>query len=401
MEEYPDVVGTEPAPLPRRKPGSGLGEDPADGVRAWRASLGSVVEQTPVPAKEPEQKRRRVFRWRTFVALPLVAVLGVTAVALWPQRPAKTVTAIFPSAVGIHEGSDVRVLGVRIGKVTRVVPQGRTVRVELSYDATIPVPIDAGALIVAPSVVSDRYIQLAPAYDRGEVLPDKAQLPVGRTAVPIELDEIYAALDKLNVALGPNGANAEGALSELVRVGAENLKGNGESLNETLDSLAKAMTTLSEGRQDLFGTVANLQEFTTMLARSDVAVREFNGRMAQVSEQLAAEGDELGAAVQDLARALREITTFVQANRAELKANVAALADLTGILVRQQRALIEVLDVAPLALSNLNLAYNPASGTTDTRDNALGPYDPARFVCQLLAETVPAAQLPVACGLLP
>ncbi len=339
--------------------------------------------------------------WRAVAAAALVAVLAVTAVVFWPQRPGKTLTAIFPSALGIHEGSDVRVLGVRIGKVTRVLPQGRTVRVELSYDATIAIPIGVNALIIPPSVVSDRYIQLAPAYDKGETLPDKAQLPIGRTAVPIELDEIYAALDKLNVALGPNGANKEGALSELVRVGAENLRGNGESLNETLDGLSRAMTTLFEGRQDLFGTVANLQEFTTMLARSDVAVREFNGRMAQVSEQLAQEGDELAAAVQDLARALRDITSFVQANRAELKANVAALADLTGILVRQQRALIEVLDVAPLALSNLNLSYNPASGTTDTRDNALGPYDPARFVCKLLAETVPAPQLPAACGLLP
>ena len=80
---------------------------------------------------------------------------------------------------------------------------------------------------------------------------------------------------------------------------------------------------------------------------------------------------------------------------------MAALADLTGVLVRQQTALIEVLDVAPLALSNLNLAYNPRSGTMDTRDNALGPYDPARFVCTLLAETVPAPQVPAACGLLP
>jgi hypothetical protein len=41
--------------------------------------------------------------------------------------------------------------------------------------------------------------------------------------VPIELDEIYAALDKLNVALGPNGANEKGALAQLVHVGAANL----------------------------------------------------------------------------------------------------------------------------------------------------------------------------------
>ena len=67
-----------------------------------------------------------------------------------------------------------------------------------------------------------------------------------------------------------------------------------------------------------------------------------------------------------------------------------ALADITGVLVRQQKAIIDILDVAPLTLSNLNLAYNARSGTLDTRDDALGPYDPASYVCSLMVDLVPA-----------
>lgn len=338
---------------------------------------------------------------KKLLASGLALGIVVAALVFWPKSPQHALAAVFPSAVGVHPGSDVRVLGVKVGEVTSVQPQGRTVLVQMVYDAELKIPAEAKALIVPPSVVSDRYIQLAPAYTGGDALPDGARLPIGRTVVPIELDEIYAALDKLNVALGPNGANEKDALAELVHVGAANMAGNGQSLHATLDGLSKALTTLSDGRQDLFGTVRNLQEFTKMLAQSDTAVREFNARMAQVAEELAAEGDELALAVRNLARALADITTFVQANREELKQNVAALADLTGVLVKQQRALIEVLDVAPLALSNLNLSYNPASGTTDTRDNAMGPYDPAQFVCKLLAETLPVAQLPPVCGVLP
>ena len=51
--------------------------------------------------------------------------------------------------------------------------------------------------------------------------------------------------------------------------------------------------------------------------------------------------------------------------------------------MRQQQAIVDVLDVAPLALSNLNLAYNARSGTLDTRDDVMGPYDPASYVCSL------------------
>jgi phospholipid/cholesterol/gamma-HCH transport system substrate-binding protein len=278
-----------------------------------------------------------------------------------------------------------------------VTPRGRTVRVDLRYDAGYDVPADARAVIVPPSVVSDRYVQLAPAYTGGPVLADGAEVPVERTAVPLEVDDIFRALDEFNRALGPDGANANGALSDLVETARRNLEGNGQRLHDTLDGLSRALTTLADGREDLFGTVANLAEFTTALARSDRDVREFNQRLADVAALLAAERDDLAAALRDLGIALADLTAFVRDNRQALASNVAALADLTSVLVRQQRALIDTLDVGPLALSNLNLAYNGRSGTLDTRDNALGPYDPAAFVCSLMVNAVPVAQIPKAC----
>lgn len=336
---------------------------------------------------------------RRLAILLVAALVGVVATIAWPTRqPTHRIVAHFTRVVGVHPGSDVRVLGVRIGEVVAVVPEGRTVRMELRYAAKYPIPADASAVIVPPSVVSDRYVQLTPAWVSGPTLPDGAELPVARTVVPLELDDIYRSLDELNTALGPTGANADGALSDLVATARRNLEGNGQALHDTLDGLSRALSTVADGRDDLFGTVANLQQFTSALARSDAAVREFNQQLAAVGEQLAAERDQLAAALRNLATALADITTFVRDNRAALADNVAALADITGVLVRQQRALIDVLDVAPLALSNLNLAYNPRSGTIDTRDNALGPYDPASYTCSLLVGVLPVAQVPKECA---
>ena len=336
---------------------------------------------------------------RRLAILLVAALVGVVATIAWPTRqPIHRIVAHFTRVVGVHPGSDVRVLGVRIGEVVAVVPEGRTVRMELRYAAKYPIPADASAVIVPPSVVSDRYVQLTPAWVSGPTLPDGAELPVARTVVPLELDDIYRSLDELNTALGPTGANADGALSDLVATARRNLEGNGQAMHDTLDGLSRALSTVADGRDDLFGTVANLQQFTSALARSDAAVREFNQQLAAVGEQLAAERDQLAAALRNLATALADITTFVRDNRAALADNVAALADITGVLVRQQRALIDVLDVAPLALSNLNLAYNPRSGTIDTRDNALGPYDPASYTCSLLVGVLPVAQVPKECA---
>ncbi len=336
--------------------------------------------------------------WRRPVAAATVLVTVAAAVAaLRPHTSSHHVVAHFTGAVGVYPGSDVRVLGIRVGEVVSVQPQGRTVRITMRYDPEVEVPAGAQAVIVPPSVVSDRYVQLTPAYAGGAVLADGAEIPVERTAAPMEIDDIYRALDDFNRSLGPQGANSGGALSDLVATGRANLEGNGDDLHDTLDGLSKAATTLADGRQDLFGSVVNLQRFTTTLARSDQQVRAFNQQLAEVAQQLAGERNELAAALRNLGTALGDVATFVRENRKLLADDVTALADITGVLVRQQQAVIDILDVAPLALNNLALAYNPRSGTLDTRNNATGPYDPASFVCSLLVDQTPAAEVPATC----
>jgi phospholipid/cholesterol/gamma-HCH transport system substrate-binding protein len=333
------------------------------------------------------------------LALAIAVVVAVVAatVAWRVDRPERLLVAHFVSAIGIQKGSDVRILGVRVGEVAAVTPQGSTVRVDLRYDTSYDLPADVTAIIVSPSIVSDRYIQLTPAYAGGPTLADRAELAVSRTAVPLEVDDVYRSLDELNRALGPSGANAGGALADLVATARKNLEGNGDQLGDTLSGLSQALSTVEQGRTDLFATVSNLADFTTALARSDQQVRTFNQQLAAVGEQLAAERDDLAAALRSLGTALADVKTFVHDNEEALVSNVGALADVTGILVRQQQALMTVLDVAPLALSNLNLAYNAGSGTLDTRDNALGPYDPASYVCSLMVNLVPVQQIPAAC----
>ena len=339
-------------------------------------------------------------RWvRVAVAAVGVAVLGtVVGVLMWGHDvPTQDVTAHFTSAVGVHEGSDVRVLGVKIGRVVSVRPEGQTVRVEMSYDKRFPIPADVRAVIVPPSVVSDRYVQLTPAYTTGPVLANGADLPTSRTAVPLELDDVYRALDEFNKALGPAGANRGGALSNLVSTGAANLNGNGANLGATLDGLSRTLDTLAAGRDDLFGSIADLQRFVTALAQSDDQVRQFNDQLATASEELAGQGADLASAVRGLATALADITGFIRDNRAELKSDVQALTGITNALVRQQKAITDVLDVAPLTLSNLNLAYNARSGTLDTRDDVMGRYDPASYICSLIVDLTPVSNVPKEC----
>ncbi|HEY0699571.1 MAG TPA: MlaD family protein, partial [Micromonospora sp.] len=104
-------------------------------------------------------------RWRPWAAgAAALALVTAGALVVLDDGATRRLTADFTRVVGIYPGSDVRVLGVRVGEVVRVVPRGGTVRVEMSYAADYDIPADARAVIVPPSVVSDRYVQLTPAY---------------------------------------------------------------------------------------------------------------------------------------------------------------------------------------------------------------------------------------------
>ena len=317
-------------------------------------------------------------------ALVLLVALGWTILRPVGQIE---VTAYFTRAVGLYAGSDVRVLGIKVGTIKDVVPQGGHVRVDMDIDDNYKIPAQAKAVILAPSLVSDRYVQFAPVYDGGATMKDGATVPLARTAVPVELDQVYGALDQLSAALGPNGANRNGALSDLVDVGAANLKGNGEQLHQTLTGLSQAVKTLADNRDDLFDSLDNLQTFTSALAQIDAQVDRFNQNLAAVAAQLADERQALASAINLLTKALGDVATFVQQNTALLTTNVDKLADVTLTLAQERNSLAQVLDVAPAALENLSHAYNPDYGTLDTRDDSLGSTNVEVLVCEVLQQT--------------
>ena len=336
---------------------------------------------------------------RILVPLVVLGFVVAAAVSVLGGDTSRTVVAHFPRAISVYEGSDVRVLGVPVGTVTRVEPTGTDVTVTMTYDDEVKLPADAKAVIIAPSVVGDRYVQLTPAYSgTGEVLADGAELSVEDTSQPLELDQIYDSLDRLNVALGPRGANRTGALSDLLSVTADNFGGQGTTFRQTLRDYSRLSSTLAGNSDELFGSVEALGSFMETLADNDQTVRQFNQSLADVSTMLAGEREELVAATRNLSVALTAVKEFVEENKGSLSRNITGLNRVAKVLVRQRGALDEILRVAPGALNNLALTYNPQAGTLDTRAN-FGEsinqleLDPAAFLCGFVGQVERSGQV--------
>ena len=198
--------------------------------------------------------------------------------------------------------------------------------------------------MVSPSIVGDRFIQLAPAYDGGAVLKNNAYLPIDRTAVPVELDQIYQSLDDLSVALGPEGANKEGSLSKLIDGTAAQLDGQGAQLNETIHNFGKLSTTLSNNKDELFGSLREVEEFVKLLKTNDSAVRSFNDSTAQVSTVLAGEREDLKETLRQLSLALVDVNSLVKENRGKLRSNIDNIASLAALLAKHEDELRETDD---------------------------------------------------------
>lgn len=336
---------------------------------------------------------------RLIVPAVIVALLTAAAVTMFRGEEQRHVTAHFPRTVSVYEGSDVRVLGVPVGRVESVTPSGTKVEVKMSYDPKVQIPADAKAVIVAPSVVGDRFVQFTPVFQPGDkVLAEGAVLGLDRTSSPLELDEIYQSVDDLTVALGPTGANKNGALSDLLDTAAENFGGQGEEFHQTVKDLGKLTGTLDNNKDELFGAAGELEAFISTLAENDTTVRDFNRTLSSVSTVLAEERTELAASLKNLSKALTDVSTFVKENEGVLTRDVKGLNRVAKVLVKQRVALKEILEVAPVALNNLGGTYNPQTGTLDTRIN-LTPVtdtllnDPSLALCTLLNQADKSGQV--------
>jgi phospholipid/cholesterol/gamma-HCH transport system substrate-binding protein len=329
----------------------------------------------------------------------LVLVLLVGAVLLlMPGSDQRNVTAEFPRTISLYKGSDVKILGVAVGKVDDVDPSGTKVIVKFHYDGKYKVPADAKAAVISPSIVGDRFIQLTPAYTKGAVMQDGAHLGVDRTATPLELDQIFGSITDLTTALGPDGANkpdesGTGALTRLLDSTARNFGGQGVQFNQTLHNLSELTKTLADNKDELFGSLSEVENFTNTLAKNDDTVRRFNDSLASGAQLLADERQDLAAALQNLSVAMTQVKSFVADNKALLSSNIKELNKLSTVLVKNRDALDETLKDAPVALNNLFLAYDEKAGTLDTRSNT------GETPTQLTAKpsTVLCAMVPDAC----
>jgi phospholipid/cholesterol/gamma-HCH transport system substrate-binding protein len=278
-------------------------------------------------------------------------------------RP-KSITAFFTTATSVYPGDEVRVSGVKVGTIKSVQPEGTKVKMTMAVDRDVPVPADAKAVIVAQNLIAARYVQLTPAYrTSGPTMADGAEIPVDRTATPVEWDEVKTQLMRLATDLGPNSKVSTPSVARFIDSAANALSGNGDKLHQALAQLSGVARTLANGSGNIVEIIQNLQTFVTALRDSNTQIVQFNNRLATLTSVVNDSKSDLDAALTNLSTAVGEVQRFIAGSRDQTSEQIASLAEVTQTLVDKHLALENVLHAAPTALANFYSDYNPDTGS--------------------------------------
>ncbi len=291
------------------------------------------------------------------------------------------VVAFFDNSNGIFVGDDVRILGVNVGKIDKIEPEYNRVKISFWYDGEHKVPADAKAAILSPALVTGRAIQLTPVYSGGPELEDKAVIPQERTAVPVEWAEFREQLERLTDTLQPTEPGGVSTLGALVNTTADNLRGQGANIRETVIKLSQAFSAIGDHSTDIFSTVKNLSILVSALQDSTDLMRQLNQNLANVTGLLADDPGEVAAAVRDLNAAVGDVQSFVAENRETLGTTSDKLAAVSQTLHESLDDIKQVLHVAPNTLQNYINIYQPAQGAATSALAIANFQNPVSFIC--------------------
>ena len=326
----------------------------------------------------------RLRRARVVLATTLIVVLvaGLFVAMRVAGEAARTVVvAYFDNSNGVFSGDDVRIRGVPVGKILKIDPEPLRSKISFWFDRKYNVPANAKAVILSPQLVTGRAIQLTPPYSGGPIMGDGAVIPADRTAVPVEWDDLRAQLERLTDLLKPTKPGGVSTLGALINTAADNLRGQGASIRDTIIKLSQTVSALGDHSKDIFSTFRNLSTLVTALHDSADLLEQLNRNLAAVSSVLADDPNKVGQAAEDLNAVVADVQSFVADNREALGTASDKLASISNALVGSLDDLKQTLHIGPTVLQNFNNIYEPANGALTGALGGSNMSNPIAFLC--------------------
>ncbi|OBF06783.1 mammalian cell entry protein [Mycobacterium sp. ACS4054] len=327
------------------------------------------------------------------VAVAVAVIAGAIGAGWWylgSDEDSITLTAQFDSASGLYEGNAVAVLGMPVGKITKITAKGGYVEVEFTVDRHVKVPATAQAVTVSTSILTDRQIELTPPYRGGPALQNHDTIGLPRTKTPVEFSSVLNVLDKVTKSLEGDG-HGGGPIADVLGGGTEVVKGNGEKIKAALGELSTALRLSSDRgattREQITTIVKNISTLFDAVSANDTKLREFASTIHQVSQIMADEDIGTGSTGRRLNELIQRAGDLLDANRDNIKQSALNGNATLQMVTDQRRDLAELLDLAPLVADNAYNMVDRANGSVRARfltDRLLFDSQYTKEICNLM-----------------
>jgi phospholipid/cholesterol/gamma-HCH transport system substrate-binding protein len=276
------------------------------------------------------------FRSRNPVIIGAVSLAVIAALILAAFRAqdlpliggGDTYYAAFSEAGGLKPNDEVRIAGVRVGKVEKVELAGDHVRATFRVDGGAEFGTDTGAAIKVKTMLGAMYLALQPAGS-GQ-LEEGAEIPVERTSSPYNVIDAFSGLAETSAKIDTDQlAESLTTLADLTRNTPEefkaalggvpqlsaNIAARDAQINSLLKNLKRVSSVLDDRDQDIVG----------LMKDSDVLFRALVARRQAVHNLLVS-----------TSTLSKELTALVQQSRADLKPALTHLDSVVQVLNKNE-----------------------------------------------------------------
>ncbi|GGN80765.1 MlaD family protein [Nocardia rhizosphaerihabitans] len=340
----------------------------------------------------------RLLGSRGFLSVAVVLIVGLVAVGAYkiakPTPTMRSYCADMPDAIGLYEGSAVTIMGIKVGSITRVSPQGATARVEFTVPESRKLPVDVGATTMADSLVADRQLALIGAEPEGAGW-DSSHC-ITKSVTPKSLSQTFAALadlaDQLN---GPDGPG-EDVLERGIAALDNTTAGTGEQVNTIIHKLGSALNSPDAAIGHIGALLDALSSLASSAAHYWPEVKDYLTRLTPalvtVSDQVVPPVITTVRELIDVLPALNDLTVMFGG---PLLAKLERVENLPEMLQAGVAGLSELMTMVPSLTSAFTNTVDPATGAISVAyatPNVTLPGDPAQ-VCAAINVLTPGGCL--------
>ncbi len=239
-----------------------------------------------------------------------------------------TYYAAFAESGGLEADDEVRLAGVRVGKVDEVALDDDHVKVTFKLKTDARFGKLTGASIRVKTLLGAKYLALEPAGE--DQLPEGSEIPVERTTSPFDVTQAFEGLAETASDIDTDQlAKSLTTLSDLTR-------NTSEEFRDTLSGVSALSKTIASRDQQINTLLSNLEQLSSTLDDRDDDIIALMEDADVLFRALVGRRDDIHRILLATSTLSKELTTLVRQTRQDLNPALRKLESVVAVLNKNE-----------------------------------------------------------------